>query len=216
MSVFLWKWGITYFAVPKVACTSLKSMFFKIENGKYFENYVANGTVRHVHNAAYPTRTFDDIPHERIKGHKRMAVVRDPVERLLSCYSNRVLHYRELSAKKIVSSALAQHDLPADPSLEDFIANLNAYRAMSWSIDHHARPMVDFLGKDPTYFENIYAMKDIPKFVEEVSKEVGQELALERLQEGEEKIPPGALSSQQRGLIENYYSKDYSSFESYF
>lgn len=54
MTVHLWDHKLTYVAVPKVACTSVKHAFFQIGNGRAFEDYVANGRYVHIH-TLYPT-----------------------------------------------------------------------------------------------------------------------------------------------------------------
>ncbi len=83
MTVFLWKHKLSYIAVPKVACTSVKAMLFEVENGRPFQRCVANGKVFHVH-LYYPTLQFTDLPRARIADHARFALVRDPIGRFLS------------------------------------------------------------------------------------------------------------------------------------
>lgn len=106
MSVFNYKHKISYYPVPKCACTSLKLVFFRIENGYDFRNFRVNGKMRYIH-SFYASRKFANARDLDGDDHFRFAVVRDPVERLLSCYSNRVLYYRELSARKLSPEATA-------------------------------------------------------------------------------------------------------------
>ena len=77
MSVFLWKKNLTYVSIPKVACTSIKHMFFEIENGRPFQPFKISGQFWHIHNF-YRGYAFEDLPHPRIADHRRLTVVRDP------------------------------------------------------------------------------------------------------------------------------------------
>ena len=46
MPVILPDHKLSYFFVPKVACTSLKYMFYEVENGRRFEPFRINGNPR--------------------------------------------------------------------------------------------------------------------------------------------------------------------------
>ena len=118
MTAFLWKHKLTYVSIPKVASTSLKEIFFKVENNRPFEKLRVNGKLLGPHHF-YKSYTFDKIPHDQIKDHKKLAVVRDPVRRLLSCYSNIVVHHKTLSQQK-AGPALLAAGLQHDPDLTLF------------------------------------------------------------------------------------------------
>lgn len=96
MTVHLRDHNLTHVAVPGMACTSIWHAIFQIENARMLEDYLANGKYFHVHSVD-PTRTFQNLARERIAGHARFGLIRDPVRRLLSCYSNRVIFSRYLS-----------------------------------------------------------------------------------------------------------------------
>jgi hypothetical protein len=197
----------SYLAVPKVACTSLKSMFFEVENGRSFEPYVANGRKVHIHNV-YPSLNFSDVPKPRIADHARFALVRDPVKRFLSCYSNRVLHLKELSQAN-AGAALAGRDLAPDPDLGMFIDRLDDYRAASVSIRHHTNPLVTFLGRDPGYFAGLYRIEQIDTLIRALSDRLGRDLVAGRLQTGGPKLDVGLLTAAQLAQLRARYAEDY-------
>lgn len=87
-----------------------------------------------------------DRPH-----HFRFAIIRDPVDRLLSAFSNRVLGRVVGVEDSSLSRSLA---LGADSEifLARFIDELEAYRGKSREITHHTDPLVHFLGDDPDFF----------------------------------------------------------------
>lgn len=211
MPVILPEHKLSYFFVPKVACTSLKYMFYEVENGKRFEPFRINGKLVKIH-GLYPSPLFDDCPHAQMADHTRLALVRDPVERVLSCYGNRVVASKELSEAK-AGKKLKELGLKPNPTLQEFIARLKRYRKAHRSIAHHSRPLSDFLGKNPDYFTRIYPLREIGSFVEEVSKIVGRPLEAERLQTRGPKFSPETdLTEEERAKIRRIYAEDYEIF----
>lgn len=214
MTVFLWDHQLTYLAVPKVACTSVKHAFFQIENGRPHEDFVANGQYFHIHRL-YPTRLFKDLPQGRIASHQRLTLVRDPVHRLLSCYGDRVIYNRELS-KKTAGPALEAVGLPTNPGLAEFIDRLADYRQIVPAIAHHAAPHVDFLGSDPSYFSEVFSMSRLQDFAEKVSARLKRPLCLEHYQAHGPKFSPSDLSPSQLATIRRHYEADYDIWGRYF
>lgn len=200
MTVILNQRKILFVTVPKVACTSIKKTLFKIENGFQFRNFMANGTLRHIHDMSiYPAIAFKDIDQSKVAGFTKYTMVRDPVLRFLSAYSNRVGFYKELSEKNIAGSGLKP-----DPDIHEFIASLQEYRSASRSIWLHTAPLVVFLGEDPTYYDRIFDISEIADLaatlgVEKISHE----------QTGGEKIDPAILSSDELSKVINFYAADY-------
>lgn len=207
MTVILDDHKLSYVAVPKVACTSVKSMFFEIENGFAFRMFRASGRHWHIHDF-YPSVPFGELPHRGMSGHLRVALVRDPIRRLLSCYGNRVVHHGELSQAR-TGAALRQAGLPVDPDLRSFVHHLDGYRRAVPSIEHHARPMVDYLGRNPAFYAHLFPMEAIGAFAELVRHVTGTRAGLERLQTGGPKIPPDTLGPAERRVLETYYAEDY-------
>ncbi|MCA0922806.1 sulfotransferase family 2 domain-containing protein [Pseudooceanicola nanhaiensis] len=214
MAIIIDKHKFSFFFTPKVACTSIKYMCFEIENDRPFEPFMANGVMKYVHEAVYPGRRFQDVQHAAIKDHVRLAVVRDPIARFLSCYSNRVVHHKELSVRK-AGAKLKQFGLKPDPTLEEFANRFGAYRKCSDSIRHHTAPMVNFLGKDPGYYENVYNLRDIGQCVERISQIVGRPLELGRHQTGGPKLSVDDLSPAQIDKLKQFYAVDYNNYGTY-
>ena len=213
MTVILAEHKISYIPVPKVACTSLKTMFFEVENGFNFRNFRTSGRPWHIHQF-YPSILFADQDLSRMAGHTVMAVVRDPVKRLLSCYSNRVMHHQELSEQK-AGAALQAADLPCDPDLSTFVARLPAYCAAVESIWHHAMPMVDYLGRDPQFYTHLYPIEATATLQADVERLTGITTKLKRLQTKGPKIDPGTLSAQEVALLKDFYAEDYALYSAY-
>ena len=101
---------------PKVACTSIKRMFYRIENEREFISGYRNSISFNIHDY-YPTPPFGKVPHSKIRDHFRICVVRDPIRRFLSGYSNRVVFHRELRKELLSYEAMTAGAAP-NPTLD--------------------------------------------------------------------------------------------------
>ncbi len=126
----------------------------------------------------------------------------------MSCYSNRVLHHRELSRDK-ARKPLREAGLPFNPDLPTFVAHLEGYMAAVDSIRHHALPMVAYLGHDPAYYARVFGMGELDAFVEVVRAASGRAVSLGRLQTGGPKIEPDALTAAETHRLRDFYAEDY-------
>ena len=161
MAVLIPELGLCYFPVPKVANTSIKHLVYEIEHGGPFRFDAASPDApKHIHQE-YKTPIFSKVDKNPLEGYLRFAVIRDPVQRLLSVWRNRVAHHFELSAPKVDIDALAKRGLTENPSLDEFVDKLELYREVQASIRMHSAPLVDFLGEDPAYFHHLFRMEEL-------------------------------------------------------
>lgn len=214
MAVVLPKQKLAYFPVPKVACTSIKHFIFEIENGRPYEPFTANSKRFHIHKL-YPGKPFQKTPTRAISDFQRLVVVRDPIKRLLSCYSNRVIYHEELSKKKAGKKLIARK-LTANPELDEFIDRLEDYQKAQQSILHHARPMVHFLGRNAGYFSKVYPLEEVNDFVRDVNERTGTSYELGRHQTGGPKLSVSDIPARQMEKLKQYYARDYAVFGAYF
>lgn len=214
MTVILNKFELAYVSVPKVACTSIKSVLFEIENGFPFRPFTANGREFWIHNF-YHSIPFSELKRGRIRDFHRIAVVRDPIERALSCYSNRVVQHRELS-QEIAGARLAGSGLPVDPDLSTFVANIAAYSRLVAEIGHHAVPMVHFLGENAQYYHRVYRFDELNEMIDDISARTGTRVTLEVMQKSRRLSAEDALTADEVALLKDYYAKDYQVFGAYF
>lgn len=207
MTVHLWGVKVTYVAVPKVACTSIKHAFFQVENGRQFDDFIANGQYFHIHKI-YPTKTFQELPKARITDHFRVGVIRDPVRRLLSCYRDKVIYNRRLS-EAAAGPALREANLPTNPSLSQFIARLADYRRAVPIIDHHAAPQVRFLGRNPDYYAAIVPIGQLADLARTMADVLQARFVIDHHQNYGPKFDPSVLSTEQVAVIRRHYEEDY-------
>lgn len=214
MAVFNTKFAFSYYAVPKSACTSLKAMAFEIENGFPFRTFTANGSFKHIH-LFYPSMNFRLSRQLDKDGQYRFAVVRDPVERFLSAYSNRVLHHDELSPARLANAGAPHHLVPR-PAVNVFVDRLGEYRAMSDSILHHTEPQVFFLGLDHAFYNQLFAMGELGELEGFVRERTGLDVHLGHEQRGGRKIDRSVLTEQSIRKLEDFYAKDYQIYGQFF
>ncbi|MCP5037235.1 MAG: sulfotransferase family protein, partial [Rhodobacteraceae bacterium] len=214
MAVHLNNHGISYFSVPKCACTSLKYFFFEIENGFEFRMFKAGGVLKTVHTTAYPSNAFTNTPLQKIQNHHKFAVVRDPVSRVLSCYSNRVIHHQVLTKVKFSKRNL-RAGMVDNPDLARFIRFFHEYRKMSADVAHHSRKLSFFLGRDSTFYDRLYNLSQLPDLVEDMKNRVGTVPELGRRQTGGPELTREDLSKSEITKIEKYFKRDIDTYGRY-
>ena len=100
----------------------LKPSSFHFESGIEYHASHYNDEV-HIHD--YYERHMKDIS----ECDSRLIVVRDPVERFLSAYTNRVKYHHELSETYLSEThpQLLKHNFSYEPEINDFIKNFDTY-----------------------------------------------------------------------------------------
>ncbi len=202
--IYLARWDIGYQPLPKVACTTLKELVFRLAHRQPFGAELGGGA-NHVH------RYFDLRQQDIGAAGWRFTVVRDPIKRFLSGYSNRVLHHRELSSEFLGRQALRFQPDPAvflpDPSLDHFIEHLDTYRCVP-TIDHHFAPMAEVLAPLPSY-DRVYAFEELDTLFADLAERTGLPVDAPHLQRGGPKIGLSDLSPAARDRLAAYYAGDY-------
>lgn len=210
MAVVLRKYGLSIMLVPKGASTTIKHLAFEIENGRPFEPYMANSQKRYIHQL-YHSSLFKH--GEKMVNWKRdvFAVVRDPVERILSCHSNRVLHLGELDKITLTDEDI-EAGLTERPSFEVFIEHLQRYRQLSDKIKHHSLPMVRFLGDKADRYTRIFDSADLSELWDDLRERVGHlpEVPHEQTGGGDDKVR--TMSKATLDMILRHYASDYDTY----
>ena len=202
MSIHIPGTDIVYFPVPKVACTSLKRLVYEIINDQAFE--ATRDSNIHI---IFPSEPLTQ-PLEFDSGvTRRLAVVRDPVGRLISAYRNRVVFHRELE-RKGVQQRLSQIGLTSEPSITQFVANLKDYQWAAPSIYHHTRPIVDYLGNKADCFDHIFDLRQVAVCARLFNTAANTDVALEHTQRTGPVISADALDAPHLQLLRKYYAED--------
>lgn len=190
-------------------------MFFELENEKKFDQFRANGKTYNIH-MLYPSKQFE-------KGYKkkdfneyfRFLIVRDPIKRFLSCYSNRVVHYHNLAKWQLSPEAIAEGATP-DPDLIGFIERLELYRKWSNHIRHHTDPAHLFTGPDLTWFDAIYRIEEMKECEEKLSQICGIPINIPHEQTGGPRFHMEELPRSSLLKIIDFYKGDYELFSQFY
>ena len=193
---------IGYVFVPKVACTSVKSAIFKLENGRDYDVNVDSG--KHIHN--YFRSKFVDID---LCVH-RVLLVRDPIKRLISAHGNRVVHHKELSYEniKFTNPEIADDFDIYNPGIGQFIYDFERYYRVD-SIKHHTRPISEIIDNNYVFFNHVFPIEKIKFFEILVSRVSGKHFGLTREQTGGKKVQIHDLTERQLEVLFHFYSEDY-------
>jgi hypothetical protein len=142
-----------------------------------------------------------------LNGLSKIVVVRDPVERLVSVYRNRVRHYREIETADFDALGLPS-TLPRAPDFDTFCAHLHQYRKII-SINHHSRPQSVYIGSDLGFFDHVFRFERLGDLISYLSDRNGSPVALPRLRMDGLARSEISISERSYDLIAGYYRADY-------
>ncbi|WP_281403115.1 sulfotransferase family 2 domain-containing protein [Sulfitobacter aestuariivivens] len=151
---------MAYVPLPKAACTTIKHVFSQID--PHFDTKAAalafEGTelLHHV----YRTKRFNANDWQRYAtGWHRFCIIRDPLARVLSCYTNRVVAHRDLHKSPRLRTQ--KPDLPMDPDPDFFFAHIGDYASNASVIRHHVLPVDRFLGIRHAQYDQVYRIEEL-------------------------------------------------------
>ena len=210
--------------VPKVGTTAIYLWMFDLcalVDGKRLQN-VPRGREYFVRGrGGNLTVDNEEEAIEPYEDYFRIAFYRDPIKRFLSMYRNRVVYHRELSPKSKAAPMLEQNGLSFNPQPNELVARLDEYMASAASIDHHARPQIDFIGPDKSVYTRLVDLKAIEEVLVELRTHwrkngmdalAASELVPGREQTGGPKLGLEALSEQSFEKLVRFYRADYHAF----
>jgi hypothetical protein len=208
MPVILEDYKIAFFNVPKAASTSIKHAFHVLIHGKPFE--AGDFGARHIHQL-YKVKV--PVSREYIEGlsdYWTFTVLRDPAKRILSAYTNRVVHHRDLHSVPRARLRAAIRGLPLNPSIDVFLRRIQGYRDFSTSIRSHTDHVSTFVGPDLSLLDAVYRTEDLPRLAADLSARIGRTVHIPHLQTGGPKIAPNDLSPASLGRLLDYTADEYS------
>lgn len=209
--IFVAPWSIGYHPIPKVACTSLKEAFFALATG-------GKATAEHLVGAKYIHDYFEARQCDVSGANFKFIVVRDPLARFLSGFTNRVMHHRELSEGYLRSLRCADQ-LPLDrfifnPTLAQFVERFELY-ALVPTIRHHFLPVADQVA-DLGAFDKVYPLESMDTLCADISRLTGCTFVVPREQQSIAKLRAGDLSKSVRRAILRLCKRDYALLKGYY
>lgn len=179
-------YNLVYAAVPKAACTSLKRAMYRLEHGTEFRGVETNGK-RLGLQQAFPTTRFERGDFAQLDDPWLFAVIRDPAERVLSTWSERVMGAGRLEIandrrmgsglarimRKVTGGMGAQPMLDPRPTLDQFVLNLDHYAATYPAVAHHVQSASWFLGPDLGIYDRIYTVRELDQLQTDIRARTG-------------------------------------------
>lgn len=207
---------LAYFPVPKVACTSVKSMFFRINNRADFARFKADGRGVGIHDIpGYKGPAYKPHFRKRYAAYERIAVVRDPLQRLVSAYRSKVVRGNLIERDEAARRACAAEGLPSEPDLGGFLLNVAFYAAVSQQVGHHVAPHTNFLGDDMGFYHHVFRIEDVSALADLVSARLGRPEALPH-ENASQAREDGAISADARAAALRFCAPDYALLEAYY
>lgn len=167
------KASITYTAVPKNACTSLKCFFFHVNTGRDFaevspKKHLGYQGVHHVD--GYRMGRFKKEAYEKYADYEHAAVIRDPVDRIRSAYKNRLFQYNDIRSNPEVAAQIKELGLSDQPGFGQLVDRLEDYLRLSNVLRFHMRPASIYLGNDLGFYSHVFSISETDAFCDLVRK----------------------------------------------
>ena len=211
------KFKLAFFSIPKSASTSIKCTLFRLREGVDW-----SGIPDRVH-PQFPTY-FPITPKDflDLEDYYKFTVVRDPIERFLSSYNNRVHFHKDIAnhLTKIYRSEANFRQLFPDlcffPDINNYILNLDSYQKLCHSIMHHTIPSFYFIGADLYFFDKVYPINRLKELEHDITKLTGQHTIFKRFQENDRKYKFEDLSIASKRKLLEYTKAEYDFLRNFF
>ncbi|HEY9034607.1 MAG TPA: sulfotransferase family 2 domain-containing protein [Pseudomonadales bacterium] len=194
---------LAYYSVPKVGKTAMKSVMDTLSR--------PDGDYRN-----YGDKLFSPLMRWRGRGCYRFTIVRDPVERLVSAYADRVAD-RDDIRRSVLSVVLARLlGLDPSPDLNTFALNLKKYALINDRIFRHVVPQLRYIGRDPGFYDAIFSIREMDKVAATLSELSGREVSIRRANASKAKVSKADLSPAALAALQDFYREDYRLYGQYF
>ncbi|TGP52467.1 hypothetical protein EN873_14385 [bacterium M00.F.Ca.ET.230.01.1.1] len=202
---------VTYYPVPKSGTSSVKYALMALGGGQAALADPDN----EVHGHLFTSWVDPFVPvYDGLGG--KFTIVRDPLERLLSAYSSRILDINVLTRSSAKAEMLEAFGLPTDPDLDTFILNVEKYSACSWEIRFHVASPRHFVGSSLFLFEHVFRFEEMDKVEAFLSSVSGRKISMPRLQSARNRISPADLSPVALAKAMRFCRYDYAFLVDYY
>ena len=186
---------MAYHHTPKTGSRTVIGLMALAKHPELF-NLHPDWFVTHNREAIYPeirsvVQVWQDTDTE--ESEIRFCVIRDPVKRFVSGYTNRILFHRDL----------------APVPFDEFVSRFEEFRDAEILVAEHFKPQVDFIGTDPSYYTHVFNTDISMGLLFELFEDVyNRPFPRLRLQQGGNDIKVD-VTDQQRAKIQELFAEDY-------
>jgi len=206
------EYRLAYAAVPKAGCSSVKAMLAQVDPNVALPPL--EKTTNRTWHALYPTQRYRKWRWKQYRSDFFFTVIRDPVKRLMSVYTNRVVQKRELFKSRNIKSG--HLGLPADPDPDFFFQNLREYMQAAAVIKHHALPTWMFTGRDLAFYDCVFRTDEMNELAHELSERTGSLVESMRANSSEQRLEFDDLASETRDALRPVLIEEYVHLRGYF
>lgn len=207
-----------YFPVPKAACTSLKALFWEINHGRSWPRKLSwSARVRRKlgisivgetlqTEVGYRTENFDPgivLPPD----YERVAVVRDPLARLHSAWSNKV--NRKMFERHHEVEKLGSLGLSNSPTFAEFVEHFDEYRSNSVPVARHTGGFTQYLGEDLDWFTHVFPIERLQDFEAYLRKRTNENIHIPVRNRGRSDVRAKRLDARHKDMLAVILADDY-------
>lgn len=211
---------LVYCDVPKIACTSLKSLFWQLEHGRPLRE--PSGWLRRLPldvliRLGLADRSIHEMPGYQTRSHaatgplpegyETLVVLRDPIARLHSAWRDKV--GPQVFARRGETEDVLNEGLPLDPDFGTFVDLLERYRDISRPARVHSNSYAWHLGPDLNAYDHVFRLEDGAALAEFLSSRAGKTLNIAHQNKAVGKTGRAALTPAQRERLIRATAQDY-------
>ena len=203
---------IVYRPLPKAACSSVKSALALIDprHEASRDKILADELFAH---GVYQTDRFRGDRWLKYDDWWRFAVVRDPIKRLMSVYTDLVVGRKSLHH----SAQIKRQNLhPKDPDPDYFFQNIQEYRRLSSTVKHHSISAWFFLGPKPLQYDQVYRVDEIASLEARLSELAKQKVVVPRFNSSSSKLEYAELNEKTKESLHEFLLGEYTYLSEYF
>lgn len=189
-----------YYPAPKSGSSTLREVFFEIENGYRFKQFLINGREMNLFWLYGHGDLFKpiDVP----QGYEVFTVIRDPIDRFLSFYKWGVLN-NNCGFDSLVE-------------INTFVANFKTYLKNSSKVSFHLSPQVLFIGSDLRFYHRIFPIEKLAELGNYLSERAGKEIQVGKANSSSRSVGAHDLTSESRKRLAEIYKEDYALLKDYY
>lgn len=204
---------VAYMAVPKAACSSVKAALAIADPGVDRDLTDFSADLMAAHNV-YPTMRFRRHRWVEYQGWFRFTVVRDPLKRLLSVYTDLVASRNQLKNSRKFQNGRAPVTDEPDPDF--FFQNLDTYTEFASVMHHHTLPTQIFTGPKLKRYTKVYTTAQMADLARDLTQATGRDITIPRLNKSKAKLRYDDLAPQTRDAIRTRLEPEYAHLSDYF
>lgn len=189
-----------YYPAPKSASSTLREMFFEIENGYRFKRFLINGreiSLFWLYGHGEPFKPVKLPP-----GYESFTVIRDPIGRFLSFYNWGVIDNR------------CGFDRPVE--INAFVADFKTYLNFSPKVSFHLSPQHLFIGRDLSFYNRIFRTENLIELGSYLSQRSGKEISVGKVNSSSTCVGAHDLTPESRKRLAEIYKEDYALLKDYY